>query len=255
MTIILHAKKAAPPWHPRYTRAFVDGFEGYGIAVEVCERDLVQRGTHKDIHVLFGPNYWSKTFRDADRVLCVDRCSFGNENDNVTIGWNGWKGFGIYPTALSNEAQRRYAKYRDTLPEANRHVGKPGKYAVLIGEYPSACDDQNGIKKFYEDCIEDAKKEGLRLVLRPHPHHTPRLGLDVEPRADIYRAAKVYTYASSFGVQARLTGANVVAGPGSLAYRYQKQDVSWRLWLPFTQWHISEIESGEFWRYLADANR
>ena len=263
--ITLHAKPKAPPWHPRYREAFCEGFAAHGYDIHhVVDTTPDDTAANPGTHVLFGPNYWPKTFHSAERVLCVDRCSVGNRNDFVTIGWDGWGGTGKYPEYMTDvQLAERWAKWHSLFPPSYQRQPKKS-HLVILGEYPSACDDRAAIDKFYADSREVALNEGRDVYFRPHPHHNISMkGAKTSTDKDILHTAEaVTTYKTSFGVHCRLLGLPVAAGPASLAGHMlchpDRDDEHalfdhWRNWLLFTQWNIEEIRSGEFWEYLKDA--
>jgi hypothetical protein len=254
--------EATPPWHRRYRKAFTNGFvKGQVDEISWTPADRIERAHMTDLHVLFGPNYWPKTMQQGDlnptHVLCVDRCSVGDKNDFVTIGWDGWGGEGEYPKPTDRQLEARYAKWGHLLPDVHGSKPKQGDHCVIVGEYPSACDNVAAINRFYNETILACKQAGRDVFYRPHPQWMKDIGC---PRSrddkTLHTANTIFTYRSSFGVDCALRGLPVMALRKSLASRHHtslNDFYEWRKWLLFTQWHISEIESGEFWEYLKDA--
>ena len=233
------------------------GFNRLGYEVAWTPADRIEKSHERDIHVLFGPNYFPNTFNESNRipthVLCIDRCSVGNANDNVTIGWDGWGGEGSFPLMSDAEQEARFNKYCAVFPN-QIHITK-ADHAVIIGEYPSACDDKRAIKNFYDASIQRSKTLGLKIYYRPHPHHkNAPAGTEVTSCDNIlHTAQEIYTYRSSFGVDCRLRGLPVLANRASLAAGHNGEDDLWKRWLLTTQWNISELESGEaLQRYMVD---
>lgn len=255
--ILLHCREGSPPWHPRYRQAFMQGFAEHGEQVGYTPMDRIEPDRKDDVHVLFGPNYWSNTYADGERLpsrtLCIDRCSVGNANDFVTIGWDGWGGHGTYPTPTKEQLDGRWQKWADLMPPTVEADVK-GDHVIVIGEYPSACDNKPTISRFYNSIVS-SHAPGT-VLFRPHPHFggVPKGMTKDTGNHALLTARSVLTYKSSFGVTCRLMGLPVSAGKASLAGRdFLGGEESWKKWLLFTQWHIDEICSGEFWEYLKDA--
>lgn len=269
MNILLHCLDRSPPWHPRYREAFKHGFKRHGLEVGWTPADRVEDADRKAVHVLFGPNYWRGTQDDANsggteeyplspcHYLTVDRCSVGNKDEFVTVGWDGWGGHATYPDIhmlATEDVAARWEKYGHLLPERVVRAEQERNNSLIIGEYPSPCDDLTEQRAWLEDTIKWCKDNDRPCVLRPHPQRRGDMSsVKVLMNADPNKYGLIHTYKSSFGVDCRLRGLPVIAHRASLAERMDGAEEMWRRWLLFTQWHISEVESGEFWEYLKDA--
>ena len=254
--IVIHAKFASgPAWHKRYANALVDGFKEHGVTPHVTEADDV-RDAHdygNVVHVIFGPNYFPKVFAKACKsgnALTINRCFYGDHNDNVAIGWNGFNGLAEFPGPIDGRLDQELHK----LPEKDVYPQKNG-CGLIIGEYVSPCDDKRAINEFYKNSIQDCLDSGLSPVFRPHPlqkHKVP--GTVFSTNADIRAAQIVFTYASTYGVHARLIGCPVWADNASLAHADgEETERQWLERVVAAQWHITEIESGRFWEHLSYA--
>lgn len=257
MRILIHSKyRSGPAWHKRYANALCDGFRAHGLRlgeeVHVTERDSAAPA---DVHVIFGPNFFPKAFRSArDRglghALTINRCFFGDINDNVSIGWNGFNGQAEFPAAIPG----RLEAMRSMLPK--RLDRRPPTRSLLLGEYPSACDDLSQIEQFYGFAVIDTEIDCRPLYFRPHPlakNTKPPTGAQLS-KLDIYDASTVYTYASTYGVHARLVGLEVVADVSSLAFSPAgESEHQWLERVAAAQWNIREIETGAFWEPVRDA--
>jgi hypothetical protein len=248
-SVLLHCNEASPNWHPRYRKAFTAGFNKHLLPTAWTPADRVEMAHVDHIHVLFGPNYYPNTFSNAERFLCVDRCSIGDINDHVTIGWGGWGGAGRYPSEYG-ERTRQVPRF----PEPAEFRAK-GAHTVILGEYPSACDSKEDIGRFYHDAARESEANGLKPFFKPHPSNKWNPAkLEVQEGPAVLRSAHtIYTYKTSFGVHCRLVGLPVAATEMSLAGRYEDDWDTWRQWLLLTQWHIDEIKDGTFWEFLKDA--
>lgn len=253
--IVIHAKYGSgPAWHRRYANALVDGFKSHGHVAEVTEDDCVLVSAEHAVHVIFGPNYFPQAFKKAllaGNALTINRCFYGDANDNVAIGWNGFNGLADFPAPIEG----RYEKEIVRMPAREWRQPLKDHIAVILGEYASPCDDKLAIKNFYIEAVEHAKADGLLPIFRPHPLAKHKIeGAAFAPSADIRTAQRVYTHASTYGVHARLIGCPVWASPASLAHcDGDETESEWRARVASAQWHIDEITSGAFWEHLADA--
>lgn len=247
MKFVLHCNQSSPRWHPRYRKALFQGLGNYG-QVDWTGEDRVDAGQEDAIHVQFGPNYWSTVDRSASRSICVDRCSVGDANDFVTVGIDGWGGQGLYHAPEDREA--RWEKWKHLFPPT-LNLPQHGDHVVIIGEYPSACDNKEAIDRYYRNVIAE-QPHGTKIYFRPHPFHNRSIDGTVlsTDKAVLHTAKRIYTYKSSFGVHCRLLGLPVDAGRSSLAWGLTGSEEEWKKWLLFTQWHISELQTGEFWEHL-----
>ena len=214
-----------------------------------------------DTHIIFGPNF----FRRADKLpwtIKVDRCLIGPDDhpdQMVTLGWNEWGGQGIYyePDAWDfEEAEARVRKWAHYFPMPPKQYRVPGDHCTIIGEYPSPTDDKKAIEDFYLRSVRDCTELRWKVHFRPHPQYkkTPfDLRWSSMDDATLYESQKVYTYKSTFGVKCRLQGLPVMADSASMAAHHPDDDEAFRRWLVFSQWHIKEIASGEWWEYYRHA--
>lgn len=251
MSIVIHSQfRNGPKWHRRYSSALIDGFKARGEVVASCkEGDSIDGFDPSAIHVIFGPNYFPKTFAAAKKAglaLTINRCFYGDVNDDVSIGWNGFNGLATFPGYVHG----RLEKERHKLPAQSWKPPATNNVALILGEFPSACDNKQEINQFYADSVEDAKQHGLLPVFRPHPLAKHRINGAADAPGELTAAARVYTYASTYGVHARLIGAPISAHPASLAYEDIGDFDNWLERVVAAQWHITEITRGDFWEHL-----
>jgi len=243
---LIHARVDGPKWHRRYVEAFCEGLKGHNIAV--TGEDNADKGTDH-VHVIFGPNYFPKAFGRATLKLTVNRCFFGDETEWVSIGWGGFNGFADFKN--KGAPSDRFEKYQHLFPEVKEWKGEGG-YSIMIGEYPSPCDRESMINQFYGW----ARRVDPNILFRPHPHHRQVPKGMTRSNASLEGAQWIFTFASTFGVDLALKGAPMVAYPASVVYPMSAGIVpfeQWRYEIAYTQWHISEISSGEFWEHLSHA--
>ena len=256
--IVIHAKYSnGPTWHKRYANALFDGFRKHGYNIDnlaVTNGDSSFAYDDAAVHVLFGPNYFPITFSRSteDDIITINRCFYGDHNDNVAVGWGGFNGLARFPAAIEGRLEKEIEKF----PARTWRMPKKEHIALIIGEYVSACDDPEAIMEFYAASVEDAKANGYLPVFRPHPQQKSRRieGAAWAPNGNILGATVVYTYASTYGVHARLIGAPVIADEASLAHADgEETEKQWLARVAAAQWHIDELQSGEFWEYLKGA--
>lgn len=259
MRAVLLAVPGGPKWHRRYAEAFRKGFARYGIetAVQSNDRDDLRAFKKGDVPVMFGPNYFPRTFQRL-RAACagfltVNRCFWGDVNDDVAIGWNGFNGEAVFP--YPNPARAAALGERKPWPHANLRWGDR-KGVMIIGEYPSPCDDRKAIEAFYKKSLERASLQGEPVYFRPHPHC---MGPTLPPhvtRTDkgfgLGGVALFTTYASTFGVELALRGGDVLPDMTASFLRYwDGVDLHHlHVLIASAQAHIEEIKSGDFWEPL-----
>lgn len=250
--IIIHSKfRSGPPWHKKKANEIADGLghHGYTLGKNLLVIESDKPVDDDAIHILFGPNYFGTTFKTAstDNIITINRCFYGDSVDNVSIGWGDFNGLAKFPPAIPGRLDQELHKLPD---ETWRKPMEP--VAIILGEYVSACDDRVLINDFYKNSTRACEHDGIRALFRPHPQMKhPIEGAALAPSADISLASMVYTYASTYGVHARLIGAPVKAAFASLAYDDgQETEKEWLGRVVASQWHFTEIESGLFWEHL-----
>ena len=253
--ILAHAKDGSPAWHQWYKSAFFEGFKKLGLEFGVTPADRIESSNLEDDHILFGPNYFPHVFRSCDpaNMLLVNRCFFGKVEDWVALSWSGFNGDGVYAKWTPDDAAVRFDKWGSELPNRDWR-GEGSDYAVIIGEYPSVCDDKVGIVKWYAEAVDWCNANGITPVFRPHPSaNFPLKWCKNDRKADVTRAAMVLTHSSTFGVECRLRGIPTIATNHSVASFSPEADDNFIYDVLFTQWHIDEIRDGTFWEYVNNA--
>jgi hypothetical protein len=239
-----------PRWHRRYYEAFAKGFKRWHRAVAAMPAD--QPPSDDTPVVMFGPNYFPNIHRamaGSLSLMTVNRCFVGDANDNVAIGLKGFNGYGEFATSPRGRAQEfdrlgLWPEPAELSPAADGRV-------LILGEYPSPCDDRNEIEEFYALAVRWARQEcgsDADIRFRPHPHHrrAPASVPMTDEPPENFRT--VYTYASTYGVHCALRGLDVRGSGASLVSHGYRSGLRRRV--ANAQWNIKEIESGEFFEHL-----
>lgn len=267
MRVYLASKTRGPSWHARYQHAFKAGLASIGVSdVQVWEQDRLPPSlSGDDVVVMFGPNYFPKLFRKVPgrQLLTVNRCFVGDADDNVALGWKGFNGHAAFlpPSAYRARAFDSLGMFPDVAPWTWAR-GPDRRRALILGEYPSPCDDAADIGMFYRAAVGHAQElfgNDVRVDFRHHPQGGGKVpvpdGSSVVPPTKYHDPAQyglVYTYASTYGVRCALRGLAVIADPASVVYEmvaeYERPVVNhnmsrWELCekIASAQWNINEI--------------
>lgn len=122
--VVVHAA-ASIAWQCAYRPKIVEGLLAAGFTVAVQPRDIVD--DLEDVHVALGPNAWRNVLRCVPKrnLITVNRCFFGDPTTHVAIGWGGFNGHAVFPTAPALRP----------VPLLLHDPVPAGQGALLLGEY------------------------------------------------------------------------------------------------------------------------
>lgn len=258
-TVAIHSNPRTP-WQKRYGMALVEGFKHHGLDAWTTPST---RDVGADIAVVLGPNYWKGVQNDrattGNPYLTVNRCYFGDYNDNVAIGWNGLNGRADF--CNDDVDGERWEQYGPGLMPW-RHM-ENAKYIVICGQARADSPHYASVQDWYNKVIPEA--EGLwpehELIFQPHPtgcNITRMIRTGNPAPKEIVLAI---TLNSTVAAKLIMQGVPVVAmdegnpaydvasyGPGNV--RIGGDRIPWAHKLAWTQWHISEVINGRFYERL-----
>jgi hypothetical protein len=224
------------PWQTPFAAKMQEGLERIGVYASVTP----SRTRVSDIAILLGTTCW-REIETAGEYLLVDRCSFGNTDEWVTLVWNGHGRRGYHATR--DDGGDRWEKVGCELKPWRRDWY--GKRVILCGQMESYSPEWPDLNDWYSR-IKGATH------FRRHPAGTNPTGL---PEAkDWEQAGQVITLNSSVAVEAVMQGIpTVTMDPAAMAWDVTSHAPNvvmipdrtpWLHWLAWTQWHHEEIRAG-----------
>lgn len=168
------------------------------------------------MHVVLGPHYAKRQWRDHPRVILLDRCYYRGDPEHVSLGWmrpdggrDWWVGEGRSPPVIMNEAGERGTIF--------------------------LCDHSAASVSGHYDAI------------RMHPTHSPAPEMALEDQ--LRHFAKAVGLRTSALVTAALMGLEVEScwPPHILNHD------NWLRILPYADWSEDEIAAGDAWAHLCEA--
>jgi hypothetical protein len=258
--VTIHAEQKVA-WHRRYLLAFTKGLNAQGIQVEVST-DRVVPGN--GIPLLFGPNYFvgvqDNCASTNTNYLIVNRCFFGDHNDNIALSWNGINNrgdFGVPPPSAAAEA----------IPHELRKLVRPwsfgGNKVVLCGQVQAHAPEYGSIDEWLGHALHLIRKHypTKEVVFRSHPaRRNQRVQYNLDEWRSFADVCSAVTLNSTVAVDFALHGVPVVACDyGNPAYDVASKHIGtmatpnrarWLRKLAWSQWHIDEVERGVFWDTL-----
>lgn len=217
-------------WQRRRIEDFSAGLKALGIPHE-CTSSMNRVA---DVSILFGTTMWRNIERDSGRWLLVDRCSFGDGGEYVSLVWNGHgrRGNHCVPDDYDDSRWKRHGVEIQPF--------RTGSRRVLCGQTESYSPYTT-----LEDWYEKAGKGASHF--RRHPAGKNPTNLPSYERWDDVGLA--ITLNSSVAVQALALGITAtVDDEGGMAYRWGERFAFEREpffhWLSWTQWHWDEIREG-----------
>lgn len=227
MGVLIHAEPNIV-WHAPFAAKLHAGLKRLGITAGVTS----SRVRESDVAILLGTTLWRQV-EATGRYLLVDRCSFGDTNQWVSLVWDGHgrRGNHCVPADLGNRWESLGFTLRDW---------RTGSRVVLCGQTEPYSP--------HWDCLEDWYATVKATHFRPHPHGSNPTGFPVTRSWDDCGLA--VTLNSSVGVDALLNGIpHQACDEGSMAWGVEDRE-DWARWLAWTQWHHDEIEAGEPIRHI-----
>lgn len=234
MGVLIHCEPRIG-WQGPFAAKMAQGLAAIGIPVQTT----ASRARESDIAILLGTTCWRQV-EATGRYLLVDRCSFGDTNQWVTLVWDGHGRRGDFKARCSAE------RWEDigvpTLP------WKGGSRVVLCGQTEPYSPHYGSLGEWYAR----VQAETDVTHFRAHPAGDNPTGLPTTDTLDDCR--KVITLNSSIGVGAVLAGVpTVTMDEAAMAWDVtsHRPDITttacrdeWCHWLAWTQWHHDEIEEG-----------
>ncbi len=244
---VIHCNPGVP-WQPKRAAYFAEGFKRAGIPYRITDsRERLDEG----FPVLLGTTFWRGIEATGDFLL-VDRCSFGDTEQYVSLVRNGHGRRGDHRVPEYVNAAR-WERMGETL----KPWREPGKRIVICGQTETYSPHYRSIEGWY---TKVQVPEGMKVQFRPHPAADGYLPF---PRATDFEDAIAVTLNSSIGVKCVIDGIpTVTMDEGAMAWPVAENSVEdvlalkphdreeWAHRLAWTQWHDDEIKEGTPWDFL-----
>jgi hypothetical protein len=199
------------------------------------------------------------------RYLVMERAYFNDRFEWYSLGYDGLNGRADF--CNDGMPGDRWKAHGPGL-KPWRDPGT-GSVVVVMGQVPGdAALAHVNYRRWQERAVIDARKYGLPIVFRQHPHRAARTDgthlrvalSKVSLEEDLARAAVVVTLNSNSGVDAVLAGVpTVTSDPGAMARKVTAHTIGeisrppreqWAADLAYAQWKLDEIASGEAWAHI-----
>lgn len=232
--VTIHCEPAIA-WQPAFAAKLSEGLTALGIEHGIT----ASRARESDIAILLGTTCWRQIEGQGDFLL-IDRCSFHNTNEWVSLVWNGHGRRGFHAT--QDDGGRRWRQIScGVKPWSFARQGK----IILCGQIgPTNSDQYPMLENWYR---------GIKAThFRRHPcGANPTMLPEATTWDDVRR---VITLNSSVGVETVMAGIpTVTMDAGAMAWDVTSHDPAvgircnrddWLHWLAWTQWHHDEIRAG-----------
>ena len=246
MGILIHADQKIA-WQVPFAIKMKQGLKQIGIPSEFS----TSRYRESDIAILCGTTLWRQIEADG-RYLLVDRCSFGDTNQWVSLVWDGHGRRGDHCVP-----EDKGTRWKSTGVRIKRWK-KTGSRIVLCGQTKTYSPHYDRLEDWYNKVVV------FSTHFRKHPSGTnPTTRPPVKDWEDCGMAI---TLNSSVAVDAVLNGIPTVTmdeaamawditshAPNEVYQPHTPDRRSWVRWLAWTQWHHDEIQAGEPIRHLFEA--
>lgn len=265
------------PWQQRYAKLFLEGFTRLGMHPFVTNS---KHDVDADIAVVLGPNAWIRVQDQRNIIgkpyLMVNRCFYGEYNDNVAIGWNGMNNRGDYCTTGVEYTDQMALRKDGVFPYQREHWVPTDGGILLCGQHSAHSTRFGSVQQYYDYAMDQARTHfpGSNVYFRAHPTESiAPYKLQPPPRTTTNRRPVIFqaiTLNSTVAVELVVEGIPVCAldeGNPVLSIASHSveevlipahQEVQALLTrLAWSQWHVSEIKQGLFWQLLqrGPANR
>jgi len=227
-------------WHAPFAAKMAQGLKALGIPSETTNSQQRQ----SDIAILLGTTFWRQIEADG-RYLLVDRCSFGDTNQYVSLVWDGHGRRG------NHCVPENYSYSRWTVHGVPLKPFASGAKSVICGQTESYSPHWK-LRDWYQAHHRAATH------FRPHPGDAEYeiVRLPVWKTWDDVRIAR--TLNSSVAIDALINGVEATVDDyGGMAFAWSQcnpETDRLRLmrWLAWTQWHHSEIAEGKPIEHILD---
>lgn len=225
--ILIHVNRALPH-QVTFGQALRAGFCRHGERAEltaVVEDDA-------DLHVVLGPHFAKRHWLGHPAVLLLDRCFWGNERTEVTLGRMTASGGRVF---LDNcPGDRPQPTMRDGMPAPARENAR----GLVVNDF----------RGDWSELADLACEYAVHVRVRLHPVEAPAKKPLLD---DLEWAHIVVGHRTSALVTAILEGRKVVTTDAEhVVCGIDRGAKQWLANLSYTQWNQQEIESGEAWDKL-----
>ena len=231
--VVIHAMPQIQ-WHVPFARRVSEGLQALGITHGIsCSRARIDDG----LAIVLGTSAFRQIEATGDYLL-VDRCSFGDTNQWVTLVRNGHGRRGDHRVPHNAPPYRWERSGVPVLPWVR------GSRRVLCGQTETYSP--------HYSCLTDWYETVQATHFRKHPSGDNPTGLpEVRDWTDCGHAI---TLNSSVAVDAILHGVPTLAmDEGAMAwpgFQYGDDREPWLHWLAWTQWSHDEISEGTPWAHM-----
>lgn len=168
------------------------------------------RNAEADIHVISGPHYAKQTWLDHPRVILLDRCFYKGDPEHVSLGWMKSDGTRTYAAGIGRESLRR--------EDRGAREG-----TIFLADYNGPLEQADTIR------LHPARENNTESLHDALCRHATAIG-----------------YLTTALVTAGLLGLEVICRDE----RSIMAQPNWLELLPYADWHLKEIASGEAWEHL-----
>lgn len=248
--VVIHVHPGVP-WQVAFLAPLTAGLRAARLSFALTD-STVRVGT--GLPVLLGTTFWGRV-EDGGPFLLVDRCSFGDPGDWVSLVRDGHGRRGDHRIPIDPDGSR----WRRMGIVVEPWRGDDDGAVVLCGQTRTWSPHYASLDAWY------AQVTPACSGFRPHPadHDRALLGPDGKPlpRVEGWQGvARAVTLNSSVAVDAVLRGIpTVTMDEAAMAWQvtgHEPNDIrrvdrtEWLHWLAWTQWHREEIHDGIPWARL-----
>jgi hypothetical protein len=238
--VVIHCEPRIP-WQPKRAAYFAEGFNRRGISFRMTNSPA---RLDDGLPILLGTTRWRGVERDGGDYLLVDRCSFGDTEQYVSLVRNGHGRRGDHRVPAEVDGLRWEAMGHELKPWQSR-----GSRVVLCGQTETYSPRYASLDAWHESVPA--------THFRAHPAGVNSTGL---PPATDFEDAVAVTLNSSIGVKCVIDGIpTVTMDEGSMAWDvtgHSLDDIRmpdrtlWAWRLAHTQYSDAEIREGKLWDWL-----
>lgn len=208
-----------------------EGFDSKGIEALITG----DRYAAGDVHVIQGPWYAHKDWIGKPNVLFLDRCFYGHERWDISLGW------------LNADGSRDFKHKGKSKPKGEPPELKPLK------PYRGSCIVFIDYGQEAQPVVEAARKLHPRVYYRTHPRDSQNakaieLTGDLQGVWDVCDTA--IGHSSTVLVDAVLNGLNVTSTDPRHVIQGHADRERWVNQLTWCQWNFEELKRGDFVEHL-----